>query len=125
MEALWKRNRCFGAPTNGQGSKEVSRMFARVTTMRGHAQDGVVFMREQLVPKLQEHHDGFEGAMLLGDRTVGVGFALTFWTSGGDFVASREAEQQLFEMAAQAFDVQVDVNECDVAFSTFGVTLAE
>jgi hypothetical protein len=108
--------------------KEVSQMFARVTTVRSHVQDldpGIVFARDQLVPKLQ-HHQGFEGTMLMVDRTVPVALAITFWTSKEDLAASREDAQQLTEMAEQAFDVQVDVRECAVAFSTFaGLTSTE
>jgi hypothetical protein len=99
----------------------VSQMFARVTTVRSHVQDldpGIVFARDQLVPKLQQYQ-GFEGTMLLADRTVGVAFAITFWTSEEDLAASQEDAQQLIAMAAQAFHVQVDVRECAVAFSTF------
>ena len=105
-----------GSPKGG-----VTECSPRVNTVTGLVQaldPGVDFARQVLVPALQQYQ-GFEGAMLLADRTVGVAFAITFWTSKEDMAASREDAQQLVALAAQAFHVQVDVSECSVAFSTF------
>ena len=99
-------------------------MFARINTFRGGLQEldqGVVLAREQVVPRL-EQYQGFEGLTLLADRAGGVAFAITFWTSEEDLAASRKDAQQLIEQAANAFDVQVEVRDCEVAFSTFGST---
>ena len=95
-------------------------MFARVSMFTGGVRDldqGVVLARERIVPRL-EKHQGFEGVMLIVGRAEGVAFAITFWRSEEDLAAN----QALTEMAAQAFDVPVRIRNCEVAFSTFGLT---
>ena len=100
-------------------------MFARVSMFTGGVRDldqGVVLARERIVPRL-EKHQGFEGVMLIVDRAEGVAFAITFWKSEEDLAASQEDDQHLTEMAAQAFGVPVEIRNCEVAFSTFGLRL--
>jgi hypothetical protein len=97
-------------------------MFAKISTFKGGLQDlnqGVVLARERIVPRFEEHH-GFEGVMLMVDRAEGVAFAISLWKSEEDLAASEEDVRQLDEAAAQAFDVQVEVRNCEVVFSTFG-----
>ena len=102
-------------------------MFARVSTFTGGVQDldqGIVLARERIVPRLEEHQ-GFKGLMLIVDRAAGVASAITFWESEEDLAASQEDNQQLTEQAAHAFEVQVEVRNYEVAFSTFGLTLTD
>ncbi|MGZ6574012.1 MAG: hypothetical protein ACXVHB_17360 [Solirubrobacteraceae bacterium] len=97
-------------------------MFARVSTFTGGLQDldqGIAVARERTVPRLEKHH-GFEGSLLMVDRAAGSAFAITLWRSEEDLAASQEDDRQLTERAAHAFDVQVQVNNYEVAFSTLG-----
>ena len=60
-------------------------MFARLTTFSGYLQDrdpAVVVAREQIVPRLEQHH-GFEGVMLLVDRVAEIGVAISLWKERG------------------------------------------
>ena len=102
-------------------------MFARISTFRGRVADldeRVVVARQRIVPRLEEHH-GFEGGMLIVDRVRGVAFAISFWKSEEDLAASQDDEQQLIEAEAQAFEVAVEIRNCEVAFSTPGLTLTD
>ena len=71
-------------------------MFARVTTFSGYLQDldpAVVVAREQIVPRLEQHH-GFEGVMLLVDRGAEIGLAISLWKDEGDLANSDSEERQ-------------------------------
>jgi len=95
-------------------------MFARVTTFSGYLQDldpAVVVAREQIVPKLEQHH-GFEGVMLLVDRVVGIGLAISLWKEEKDLAESDDGERKLMNDAARAFEVTADVRNCEVLYST-------
>jgi hypothetical protein len=83
---------------------------------------GVIWARAQIVPKLKEH-DGFDGAVLIVDRPAQVAFGITFWRTEEDLAASAEDEEQIVNAAAQAFDVQVNIRGCEVPFSTFASML--
>jgi hypothetical protein len=63
--------------------------------------------------------------MLIVDRAAEVASAITFWKSEEDLAASQKDAQQLTAMAAQAFEVQAEVRNYEVAFSTFGLTLTD
>ena len=102
-------------------------MFARISTFTGSLQDldqGITLARERVVPTL-EKHQGFKGLMLIVDRAAEVASAITFWKSEEDLAASQKDAQQLTAMAAQAFEVQAEVRNYEVAFSTFGLTLTD
>ena len=95
-------------------------MFARVTSFSGYLQDlepAVVVAREQIVPKLEQHH-GFEGVMLLVDRAAQIGLAISLWKDGKDLADSHDEEQKLMNDAARAFDVTAEVRNCEVLYST-------
>ena len=97
-------------------------MFARVTTFGGYLQvldPAVVVAREQIVPKLEQHH-GFEGAMLLVDRVSAIGLAISLWKDGKDLADSDDEERKLMKDAARAFEVTADVSNCEVQSSTLG-----
>jgi hypothetical protein len=95
-------------------------MFARVTTFSGYLQDldpAVVVAREQIVPKLEQHH-GFEGVMLLVDRVAEIGLAISLWKEEKDLAESDDEERKLMNDAARAFEVTADVRNCEVLYST-------
>lgn len=97
-------------------------MFARVTTFSGYLQDldpAVVVAREQIVPKLEQHH-GFEGVMLLVDRVAKIGLAISLWKEEKDLAESDYEERKLMNDAARAFEVTADVRNCEVLYSTLG-----
>lgn len=102
-------------------------MFARVSTFTGSVSDldqGVVWAREQIVPKLKEHH-GFDGVVLAVDRPARVAFGITFWRTEEDLAASAEDDERMIKAAAQAFEVQVSIRTCEVPFSTFAPMLTD
>ena len=85
---------------------------------------GVIWAREQIVPKLKEHH-GFDGAVLIVDRPARVAFGVTFWRTEEDLAASAEDDEQMINAAAHAFDVKVNIRSCEVPFSTFASMLTD
>jgi len=97
-------------------------MFARVTSFSGYLQDldpAIVVAREQIVPKLEQHH-GFEGGMLLVDRVAKIGLAISLWKDEKDLAHSDDEERRLMEDAARAFEVTADVRNCEIVYSTLG-----
>ena len=97
-------------------------MFARLTTFSGYLQDldpAVVVAREQIVPRLEQHHP-FEGVMLLVDRVAEIGVAISLWKDEEDLADSDGEERQLMNGAARAFEVTADVRNCEVLYSTLG-----
>ena len=72
---------------------------------------------EVVVPMLREL-DGFQGAMVLADRTSGVNIAISYWESEAAMHASEAAvsqPRQEAEAAAQARSASV-VEEFEVMF---------
>ena len=70
-------------------------MFARVSMFTGGVRDldqGVVLVRERIVPRL-EKHQAAQVVMLIVGRAEGVAFAITFWKSEEDLAASQEDDQ--------------------------------
>jgi len=102
-------------------------VFVRLSTFTGAVSDldqGVIWAREQIVPKLKKHH-GFDGLVLIVDRPARVAFGISFWRTEEDLAASAEEDEHLTKAAAHAFDVQVNIRSCEVAFSTFTPTLTD
>ena len=96
-------------------------MFARVsrfTASETQFNDGVAYQREVLAPRL-EKQPGFEGLMLLMDRKTGFAYNISFWKTAEDLAGSTDLGESEAEMAAAMFDVDVEVGNCEVVFSTF------
>lgn len=96
-------------------------MFARVsrfTASVGQLEDGLAYQRKVLAPRLEEQ-PGFEGLMLMMDRGTGFAYNISFWKTEEDLAGSRELGDSEAGMAAAMFDVDVEVGNCEVVFSTF------
>lgn len=67
-------------------------MHVRISTVTGasHIEEGVDFLREEVVPQLQQQK-GFRGLSASGDRTAGVVTVLSVWESEEDLEASESA----------------------------------
>jgi heme-degrading monooxygenase HmoA len=95
-------------------------VFARISTFKRSLEnldEGIVLLRESMLPRLQKQ-PGFDGVLVMADRANGVAYAITFWKSEEDLAASKESGKQFAETAAQLYDLQVEVGNCEVAFST-------
>ena len=96
-------------------------MFARVSrfTASGRQLDeALALVRDAFAPRIGKQR-GFEGAMAMIDRETGVASTISFWKTEEDIAGSREVAEREAETAARAFDVGVDVGNCEVVFSTF------
>ena len=97
----------------------VSRFIARV----GDLEEGLALAREAVAPRI-EKQPGFEGTMVMMDRETGFGYTITFWKTAEDLAGSRELGEREAETAAQMFDVDAEVSNCEVVFSTFRTSAA-
>ena len=96
-------------------------MFARVsrfTASVGDLNEGLALVREAVGPRV-EKQPGFKGLMVMMNRETGFAYTITFWKTEEDLTGSRELGEREAEMAAEGFDVGVEVDDCEVVFSSF------
>ena len=95
-------------------------MHARMTRLEGSPEriDDMARRFEEVVVPMLRGLDGFQGAMVLADRTSGVDIAISYWESEAAMHASEAAvsqPRQEAEAAAQARSASV-VEEFEVMF---------
>jgi hypothetical protein len=94
-------------------------MFARVSRFTGRGLDeDLELIRKAFAARIGKQ-SGFEGSMGIVDREADVAYTISFWKTEKDLAGSREFAQREAERAARVFDVDVEVGNCEVVFSTF------
>jgi heme-degrading monooxygenase HmoA len=96
-------------------------MFARINTFEGSPQDldaSIADVREQVVPAC-ERIPGFEGMVLLVDRSSGKSVGITFWESEAALTASEQRAGEIRGSSAQRQNERiVSVERFEVPLST-------
>jgi heme-degrading monooxygenase HmoA len=110
---------CFGADISKLG-KEVMKMFARVNILQGppdRVEDGIRDVRERILPAAKQM-EGYQGILLLVDRSTGKAMGITLWETEEARKASEEAADRLRGESAQAAGAQaVDVQRYEVVLN--------
>jgi heme-degrading monooxygenase HmoA len=78
---------------------------ARVSTFEGpldQIDEGLRYMREQILPTAFEDDEGFKGVLALADRQSGKTLTITFWESEVAMRATEEEANRLRGELAQA-----------------------
>jgi heme-degrading monooxygenase HmoA len=78
---------------------------ARASTFEGppdRIDDGLRYMREEILPTAFQEDEGFKGALALTDRQSGKMLTITFWESEEAMRASEEEANRLRGDIAQA-----------------------
>lgn len=101
-------------------------MFARVNRFTGspeRLEEGITMFRERVVPEV-EKLPGFDGAMFMADREHETVFAITFWRSENELLASKEPGKLLAEEAARTFGSKLETTQCEVMVSKLPALVA-
>ena len=80
-------------------------MHARASTFEGppdRIDEGLRYMREQILPTAFREDEGFKGAIALADRQSGKMLTITFWESEEAMRATEEEANRLRSDIAQA-----------------------
>ena len=80
-------------------------MYARASTLEGppdQIDEGLRYIREQILPKAFQDDEGFKGALALADRQSGKTLTITFWESEEAMRATEEEANRLRSEIAQA-----------------------
>ncbi len=80
-------------------------MHARVSILEGppdQIDEGLRYMREQILPNAFQDDEGFKGALALADRQSGKTLGITFWESEEAMRATEEEANRLRSEIAQA-----------------------
>ena len=80
-------------------------MHARVSILEGppdQIDEGLRYMREQILPNAFQDDEGFKGALALADRQSGKTLTITFWESEEAMRATEEEANRLRSEIAQA-----------------------
>jgi hypothetical protein len=78
---------------------------ARASTFEGppdRIDEGLRYMREEILPTAFQEDEGFKGALALADRQSGKMLTITFWESEEAMRASEEEANRLRSDIAQA-----------------------
>src|SRR5579859_4342994 len=78
-------------------------MFVRLTRVQNQLDrldDGIANYQQQLLPRAREL-SGFDGAVLLVDRTSGAGISVTFWGTEDALRTSEQGAETLRTQASQ------------------------
>jgi heme-degrading monooxygenase HmoA len=80
-------------------------MYARVSTFEGppdQIDEGLRYMREEIMPKAFQEDEGFKGVLSLADRQSGKTLTITFWESEETMRATEEEANRLRSELADA-----------------------
>ena len=92
-------------------------MYARTTTVRGdpaRLDDAITYMRDDVMPQVQEM-DGCIGLSMLADRRTGRCIATSAWADEQSMQASAERVHHMRERLVQTFGGELDVEEWEIA----------
>ncbi len=98
-------------------------MHVRISTVTGasHIDEGVEFLREEVVPQLQQQK-GFRGLSASGDRTAGVVTVLSVWETEEDLAASESAADKARGNAVEVMGGKASVERYEQAVWETGDT---
>jgi quinol monooxygenase YgiN len=97
--------------------REVVRMYARSTTMRGDASrvdEGIAMVRDEIAPAVREM-DGCIGLSLLVDRGTGTSIVTSAWDSEEAMRASAQGVEPLRRRGAETLSATPEVREWEIA----------
>ena len=80
-------------------------MHTRVSTLEGppdQIDEGLRYLREQILPNAFQDDEGFKGALALVDRQSGKTLTITFWESEEAMHATEEEANRIRSELAQA-----------------------
>jgi heme-degrading monooxygenase HmoA len=96
------------------------KMFARVTITQGppdRVEDGIRDVRERILPAAKQM-EGYQGILLLVDRSTGKAMGITLWETEEARKASEEAADSMRGESAEATGGQiVDVQRYEVVLN--------
>jgi heme-degrading monooxygenase HmoA len=96
-------------------------VYARVSTLEGppdQIDEGLRYIREQILPNAFQDDEGFKGALALADRQSGKTLTITFWESEEAMHATEEEANQRRTQIAEAANATIEsVETYEVAVS--------